>query len=445
MKKFIYIFVLLLATVKVIAQGSQAIYIGETMPDYSFPRMLHYPSATLDMRDLRGKLVILDFWDSTCSSCIDFMPHLQELQDQFKQDIQIILVNGYMRDDASKVNKIISNIKKYRGCTISLPVALCDSALLQYFPHRGRPYEVLVDRSGKVVATTSAEDITATNIQAVLNGQQVSFSVRNDFWDVNLPSLFRIDKRRLEDIIFDSSITKALQIPPTGLRFDKQKRIIGTSMVYTLIQAYRTAFRRELFYDSPIIAYNTRDSAFLNFPGTNEPIAYVYDISCPAGMFSENFFDTCLKQDLERAFNFSLQRVFRDTSCLVIRTNKRLKTIYTSKAIEDGNIDHLVSASKNGLAVYADSITVPGLIGWLNLVFSKGPAGTGPTAKIVNEATDAHSIDIKFPAGFNLGNFEKVRSYLSARGIDLTVEKRRQPVVVISDKKPGAPTISPNS
>jgi len=442
MKKLIYsIFMLLLCNAAFCQKKTQALYAGDMMPGYQFPAMLQCPTPVLDMNSLRGKVVILDFWDSSCSSCIDLMPHLQELQNRFKDSIQVILVNGSRRDDINKIKTIISNIEKYRGSTISLPIALCDSNLLNYFPHKGRPYEVVIDRYGKIVATTSAEDITEYNIRAVINGREAAFTVRNDFWNTNLPAIFSVGKKELNSIVASSCFIKNPHFFYTGPKYNKKNEIIGFSRLYTLVSAYQDAYRREVFYDWPVIEYNTKEPLFYNLPGKQEPELLLYDLICPPERCNERYFDQSLKQDLDKAFNFSLKRELKDTDCLVIRVNKLIKRSYSKHAGYDGNIDHLISASKNKIPVFQNAIEIKTLVDWLSMALTCNADKPFKIAKVVDESMDKNLIDISFPAGFDLTDFDRLKAFLSSKGIDLAIEKRKVSVVVIADKKQGGPTV----
>src|SRR5947207_14853201 len=41
-------------------------------------------SNPLSIRDLRGKVVLVDFWEYTCVNCLRSMPHLKEWRRRYK-------------------------------------------------------------------------------------------------------------------------------------------------------------------------------------------------------------------------------------------------------------------------------------------------------------------------------------------------------------------------
>src|SRR5438034_9125331 len=67
--------------------------IGHQLPEIVFNSVTNYKSKTARLSDFKGKIIILDFWSSFCGSCINLFPHLDSLQQKFKNDLQIILVN----------------------------------------------------------------------------------------------------------------------------------------------------------------------------------------------------------------------------------------------------------------------------------------------------------------------------------------------------------------
>lgn len=60
---------------------------------------------TVKLKDLKGKVVLLDFWYRTCKYCVKSIPGLIELQEEFKDDLVIIGVNHV--DDQQDVTEYI--------------------------------------------------------------------------------------------------------------------------------------------------------------------------------------------------------------------------------------------------------------------------------------------------------------------------------------------------
>ena len=52
--------------------------IGDKVPDIEFKNIINYKSKTARLSDFKGKLVILDFWGTWCTSCIAAFPKMEE-------------------------------------------------------------------------------------------------------------------------------------------------------------------------------------------------------------------------------------------------------------------------------------------------------------------------------------------------------------------------------
>lgn len=153
--------------------------IGDTVPNISIDHVLNYPGNQLQLSDLKGRLVIIDFWGTTCSSCIAALPGIEQLQQQFKDQLQVLTVTDF--DDAEKVTETLQRFRSTRH--VKLPVIINDDQLQRLFPYELVSHVVWIDGNGIVKAITGTDYITAENIQAVLNGEAINWPVKKDFLD----------------------------------------------------------------------------------------------------------------------------------------------------------------------------------------------------------------------------------------------------------------------
>src|SRR5687767_8670432 len=98
--------------------SSQAQYkqlnIGDTVPDVAFKIIRNHSSNSGKLSDFKNKFIILDFWNIYCKSCIEAFPHLQDLQNKFKEDLQIILITDNNSNQVNTRSQTATNLRVNR-------------------------------------------------------------------------------------------------------------------------------------------------------------------------------------------------------------------------------------------------------------------------------------------------------------------------------------------
>jgi thiol-disulfide isomerase/thioredoxin len=99
------------------------------------------------IKDMRGEIVVVEFWGTWCPPCLRAIPHLNELSETYKDHGVTILG---VCDDTRKAERFDSTIKQY---DIRYPTAL-DKNRGTHSAYNGQwfPFIVLVDREGIVRA-----------------------------------------------------------------------------------------------------------------------------------------------------------------------------------------------------------------------------------------------------------------------------------------------------
>lgn len=146
--------------------------LGDKAPDYEFTTMINYKSKIVKLSDFKGKLVILDFWNTSCGSCIASWPHLLDIQKEFEGKIQIILVNPVQNEET--VRKAFERRKKVANVDMTLPAVCYDADIVNLFPVSGVPHVVWLDGDRVVKSVTYSSSINSNNINALLRGEEVN-------------------------------------------------------------------------------------------------------------------------------------------------------------------------------------------------------------------------------------------------------------------------------
>jgi thiol-disulfide isomerase/thioredoxin len=109
-----------------------------------------FNSAPLNIADLRGKVVLVDFWTYGCVNCVNTLPHVTELYAKYK-DRGLVVVGIHTPE--FPFERSASNVRaalKRHG--ITYPVAQDnDSQTWDAYHNQYWPAQYIVDKSGKIV------------------------------------------------------------------------------------------------------------------------------------------------------------------------------------------------------------------------------------------------------------------------------------------------------
>ena len=97
------------------------------------------------MNDYKGKVLILDIWDTWCPPCRKEIPHFIDLYSNFKGKGVEILGAAIGREGRDKVADFIKQNK------VNYPNVLASEELLKtYGPIRGIPTTLVIDQKGGI-------------------------------------------------------------------------------------------------------------------------------------------------------------------------------------------------------------------------------------------------------------------------------------------------------
>jgi thiol-disulfide isomerase/thioredoxin len=163
----------------------KALSIGDTVPDITLTNVYNYPDSVIRLSDLKGKLVILDFWSITCLSCIAFLPKIDSLQIEFENEVQFILVNNEVGNKSlqyeEKARSFVNSWDFRYGYRINLPVSFNrNKSLRKMFPFIVVPHYVWIGPENELLAITSTSELTTATISSALKGETKNISQKID-------------------------------------------------------------------------------------------------------------------------------------------------------------------------------------------------------------------------------------------------------------------------
>ena len=112
-------------------------------------------SGEISLKDLRGKVVVIDFWTYCCINCIHVLPDLKYLEQKYPDELVVIGCHSAKFDNEKDTEAIRRAIVRYE---IEHPV-INDSEMIVWrkMGARSWPTLVLIDPEGKYCGTASGE------------------------------------------------------------------------------------------------------------------------------------------------------------------------------------------------------------------------------------------------------------------------------------------------
>ncbi|AOM80054.1 TlpA family protein disulfide reductase [Pedobacter steynii] len=307
------LFFIIVIACKVKAQPTiKALSVGDTVPDLAFRNLINY-KGKLSLGMLSDKLVIIDFWTTGCPSCVEAIPALEQLQQEFADRIQIIMVNPWEKKEA--IIKRVNAMKILRpgiGLT-TLPNAYGDTVWRNIFPHAGVPHHIWIYKN-KVIASTFSRNATREHIAKILAGEKVNLSLKVDLqlsgYDVKKSSLVHKGHPTLKPMFY-SVFFKGIH----GIGRGASTQIDTMDGVFIrrfynqpILDLYKIAFGVSP-YEKNRIRIDVADSVSMEWPRNNNDVdswfdenCFSYEIALPVG----------LKERLTKHMQTDLNRYFSE-------------------------------------------------------------------------------------------------------------------------------------
>ncbi len=99
------------------------------------------------IKDLKGKVIILDFWATYCPPCIEMIPHLMELKAKYPDDLVVIGLHVGGDEDRPKIADFL------KQHNVNYPIAYPEDGLTAYVfgSQSAIPQTAVFDREGRLV------------------------------------------------------------------------------------------------------------------------------------------------------------------------------------------------------------------------------------------------------------------------------------------------------
>ncbi len=175
---------------------------GNPAPPLNLEKLLQAPAdAGASWDAFKGKVVVLEFWATWCGPCIEAIPHLNELADEFKEKgVQFIAIT----DEKESVVQPFLKRKAMRAW-IGLDT---DRSMFKDYGVSGIPHTVVVGTNGVIAWVTHPTGLSAAMLNDVLAGKAVALPAprREDKRVAAEPSETRVEPPVFQVLLRPSSV-----------------------------------------------------------------------------------------------------------------------------------------------------------------------------------------------------------------------------------------------
>jgi uncharacterized protein (TIGR03435 family) len=380
---------------------SQELAPGDALPDIRISGILNHPEKTIQLNSFRGKLLILDFWATWCSPCIQSMAELEKYKKKFGNKLVVIAVSNETKE---RLKKFITN----RPTDLWI-LSDTNNMFQRYFPHRSIPHTVLIGPDSKIMAITSADNLSASILSNALKNLPVHLPLKKDNLKFDIDEYFKADSSKTESFQMLAAVEGAgsmQKIPIKGIF--RERRITIVNM--TMEGLFRLAFQKSYYlmfneYDTVKKAYKDIEKfcidAWIKEPDKQKLHVYLQQ------KLNEQFVD------VEAVLEKRLMKV------LVIKANAGSKNLLKpSSKIND-------QYSAGGSNFDGDGVTINSLADYME--------GFGLYAgKVINETAIDGRYEIKF--SWQPERPESLKEEFAKMGLYWEKEEREVEVLIIRKK-----------
>jgi cytochrome c biogenesis protein CcmG, thiol:disulfide interchange protein DsbE len=140
------------------ANTSQKPEVGFAAPDFTLTGL---DGNTISLSDLRGKAVVINYWESWCIPCQDDLPILDKLGQEYEANgVTVLSIDGIQQDTLGDVQSTVSKLG------LTHPILLDDgNSFSKAYWVKFMPTSIFIDREGVIryiqLGSTSEENFRA--------------------------------------------------------------------------------------------------------------------------------------------------------------------------------------------------------------------------------------------------------------------------------------------
>jgi len=405
----------------------RALKPGDKIPDAVWNQSLELnyfngKKKTIRFSDLKGKLILLDFWSTGCPSCIENIPHMEEIQKRYPQELTILLVNSKRnKETPRRIKLVLDRYKKKYNFEIKLLTLLDDTLLTNLFSHNTIPNITWINQEGIFLGNTLPDEVGIKNIETILQNKHADLQLRGTFRNkdtvMETPPIFDTT-----GVKFLSAITGYLPdylptYPNVAYKDGKSNyQMVNAALNFML----PTAFKNELK------GFESTDYVFedglkdkiqqMLLGGSRRQYQYSYQLFV-ADTISPGRAERYFQQSFKDYFHLTIERKRGQVSCYKVEILDNISCLTSKGGMQQVNVN-----PEEG-PIYFQNFPLVTLLSLLHRYVDLPVTFNQP---------DAMQIDIRMPAGFERMSIAEKLTFLDAKGIRLTMQQQEKEYPYIS-------------
>lgn len=140
--------------------------IKKEAPEFSLVNM---KGENVSLADLKGKVVVLDFWATWCGPCVSSFPGMQAAVNKYKDDkeVEFLFIDTWQREENYK--ELVENFIAKNNYTFHVlfdEMKDRDKATVTAYGAKGIPHKVIIDKEGNIRFESSG---SSPDVEKIVN------------------------------------------------------------------------------------------------------------------------------------------------------------------------------------------------------------------------------------------------------------------------------------